>query len=336
MVNRRAQYGAKVDPVLTEYIHGYKNGRSIADFVAPVVNVASRSATIIQFTDDDFAIRDTLRSPGDKVKQEIVTYGNQKITLHQHARAAKVPVEHYEEANEIGRVNLLGASIKRVSERIAQSWEKEIVDVITEPTEYETSLAIDITALPWSNPSSDPEDDVINANEEVRKEIGCYATRGVISADTYNALRRHPLFRDRIKYTSPQSINEQLLGSWFGLPGGIRVSTRLFLDETTGAKVDFMQGQMVLFYNPEDEGLQAGPATGEGNGIFMNVHDNDRATPSAFYTYSLSGYPYVEPEYKDKSCNSYLANMYAEQKFIPTALGSTGKIGGAALIYNAV
>lgn len=326
-----------VDPVATELVHGYCQAAPIAPFVAPVVTVNLRAGRIVKFGLENFALRDTIRNPGDYFKRERVIYGEGSgYTIHQHARAAEVTREDYEEADEAVQVDLRAEAIAKVNERIAQSWENEVIQGITDTAAYEASLAIDLTALPWTNASSDPEADVIAANELIRAQIGCYATRAVCAPDVYNALRLHPKFQDRIKYTTPGTVNEQLLAQYFGLPGGIRVAQRVYLDESVNPPVlkSFMEGQFVMFYNPEDANggvIDANP----GGGMFMNTNANTKAKPSAWYTYALRGYPIATPERFDEDHDVYVTKVIFEQQFVSTSLGATGLIGAAALLYNA-
>ena len=326
-----------VDPVATEVVHGYCNARVLAPFIAPVVTVNLRAGKIVKFGLENFAIRDTIRNPGDYFKRERVTYTSDQYFIHQHARAAEVTREDYEEASEAVAVDLRAEAIRKVSERIAQSWENEVIGGITDTAAYEASLAIDLTALPWTNASSDPEADVIAANELIRAQIGCYGTRAVMAPDVYNALRLHPKFQDRIKYTSPGVINEDLISQWFGLPGGVRVAQRVYLDESVNPPVlkDFMEGQFVLFYSPEDEGSRPGQPQAGDAGIFMNTNDNTKAAPSSWYTYALRGYPIATPERFDEDHDVYVTKVVFEQAFVSTSLGANGLIGAAALLYNA-
>ncbi len=325
-----------VDPVATEVVHGYDQANSIADFVAPVVTVNLRAGKIVKFGRENFAVRNTIRNPGDTFKRERLNYENDSYYIHQHARAAEVAREDYEEANEAVRVDLRAEAINLVNERIYQSWEKEVVDGITDTAAYETSLSIDITALPWTNSRSDPEADVIAAKELVRAQIGSYPTRAVVAPDVFNALKLHPKFQDRIKYTTPGAVNEDLIAQWFGLPGGIRVAERVFLDETVNPPIlrDFMQGQMVLFLSPEDS-RSGSFARNNGAGVFLNKNANSKARPSFAYTYSLSGYPVATPERFDEDNETYVTKVIFEQRFVPTGIGATGLIGAGALIYNA-
>jgi hypothetical protein len=153
----------------------------------------------------------------------------------------------------------------------------------------------------------------------------------VIDTGTYNVLKFHPIFRDRIRYTSAGSVNLDMLAAWFDLPRGVMVAQRVFLDQESGDLVDFFTpGTAVLFYAPE------GQMTKDANGAtFMPLETSDRGVPSAFYTYQLSGYPVVESERYDPDAKIFLNDVIAEQSVIPVGLGQTGKVG-AAFLANSV
>lgn len=324
-----------VDPVATELVHGFSQANTAAPFIAPVVTVKQRAGQVVTFGKESFALRNTLRSPGDRFERERVQYSSQPYYIHQHARGAEVAVEDYEEADEVASINLRSEAINQVNLRIAQSWENEVITGITNIADYEPTNTFDLTALPWSNTSSDPEADVLAAREAIRSQIGRYPTRAVISPDVFNALKLHPKFQDRIKYTSTGVVTEDLLAQYFGLVGGIRVVEGVYYDEATDNLIDFMNGQMVMFYSPEDAGGSSF-AKMNGGGIFTNVNSNTKAKPSAWYTYALSGYPVAFNERLDEDRYVYVSDIIFEQRFVITNLGATDKVGAAALLYNLV
>jgi len=319
------------DPVLTNVAHGYYQADSIAPFVAPVVPVMTRAGKIIKFTKESFAVQQTRRAPGENIKRVGVTYDNESYFLYQHAVGAEIPIELYEEAlNGEAKVNLREMAVSRAAAIIAQSWEQEVIDVITDATNYETSLVISATgAEKFDNVGTDPERFIQAVKEAIRAQVGIYPTRAIIDPQTYNALKFAEIFRDRVKYTNTGSITLDMLAQWIGLPGGIKVAQRVYLNDE-GLLQDFMpRGTMVLFYNPEDEiGSQGSQAT------FMPDEMADNARPSAFYTYQLQGYPVVEPERYDKDRKVFVSDVCAEQNVVPVGLGNTGKIGAAALLTD--
>lgn len=326
-MSTNAQYRVS-DPVLTELIHGYASAESIAPFVAPVVAVQTRSGKIVKFTKENFAVMSTRRAPGETIKRVNVNYTNENYHLYQHAVGAEVPEEQYQEAiNGAARINLREMAANRAMAAVMQSWELEVVNKITDNAIYEPSL--DITtglADQFDNAGSDPEVYVQSIKELIRGQVGVYPTRAVMDVESFNALKFHPIFRDRIKYTTTGTVNLDLLAQWLDLPGGIMIAAKTFLGDD-GTLQDFMpRGTMVLFYAPEDTST-------DPNGMsFLPDENSDIAQPAAFYTYQLDGYPIASIERFDDDRRVYVTDVLAEQHIVEVGLGATGKVGAAALV----
>ncbi len=317
-----------VDPVLTQHMHGYMQAGTIAPFVAPTVPVTSRSGKIIRFTKEAFALINTQRSPGDKIQRIGVTYTNDKYSLIQDAIAGEVTVEEYEEAiDNGGNIDLKTMAASRAGEATMQSWENRVVSTITDSSLYETNNTAALTGTDrFDDPSSDPEAIMNDIKEAVRQQVGVYPNSAVISPKVFLALKNHPKFQDRIKYTGTGSINLKLLEEFFDLSRGIRIAQRMYLDDNGTDLVDFMPNQMVVFFHPD------GPVS-EG---FMPLPGADRAKPSYAYTYARKGYPVVNKERYDDDCRTFLYDVVTEQELVLTGLGATGKVGAGYLLEDVV
>lgn len=326
------------DPVIQQVVHGFVQADSIADFVAQRVPVDVRAGKVIKFGKEQFAVSDTRRAPGSRIERVQTGYGYEEFNLQQHACSGVVTEEEYQEAiNGEARIDLRANAALRAANEIAQSWEAEVLNTIIKPSAYEPSCqSVLAGATQFSDAGSDPEITIQNAKEAVRAQIGLYPNAAIISSDVYNALKFHPLFRDRVKYTSTGSINLNMLANWFDLPAGIKVAQRVKLDSATGTLTDMMpKGTILLFYKQE-----AGMPDADGNGgsgnIFVPVNGADRANPSFAYTYSLRGYPIATKERFNEDYRVFLSDVIVEQKIVLTGMGETGKVGAGYLFQNVV
>lgn len=313
------------DPVVTQVVHGYVQAESIAPFVAPVVNVTARSGKVVKFGKEQFAVGNSRRAPGAVIPRVGVTFSSENYVINQHAWAAEVTEEEYEEAmSSDAQIDLRSQAVLRAASSVAQSWEKEVIETITTAGNYESGNVLTLSGTDqFSNAASDPESIVVDASETIRSQVGVYPNSAIISPKVYNALRLHPIFKDRIKYTSDRSVNLDMLANWFNLPRGIKVASRVYLGPD-GSLMDFMNDSMVLFYNPEGE-------IGEG---FMAVDGADRAKPSFAYTYSLNGYPIATPERYDDNTRTFVTDVIFEQSLNLVGLGATGKCGAGFLLQD--
>lgn len=326
------------DEVLTNVVLGYKNADSIANFVAPVVTVPTRGGLIKKFGKENFAVVPTRRSPYDTIKRISSAYTTERYQLEQHAIAGEISYEEAEEAIEgQAEEDLRKLTALRAAEAISQSWEDEIATLITNGALYEANLqqALAGTAQ-FDDPASRPELTIDDVKEAVRSQIGVPPNAAVCDVKTFRGLQRNETFNNRIAFTNPGSVTEEMLANWFGLKKGLKVAYRKRLDEATGDLVDIMpEKTMVVFYHPEgtssnDDTLYY-PDT-----VFMNVHGNNRAIPAAFYTYQRKGYPIAGSEQFDENTRTWWTPVIAEQSIIPVGLGSNGLIGAAYLLTDTV
>jgi hypothetical protein len=316
------------DPVITSVVQGYVQEESIAPFVAPVVPVYARAGRIVKFTKEQFVVVDTSRAPGEEIKKLTVSYTNENYTVNQHAAAGKVTEEEYEEAAaNVSGIDLRIAAAQRATQAVMQSWEREVVSTITNPALYEADCVQALAGTDkFNDPVSDPDQVISAAKEAVRSQIGLYPNSAVISPKVFNALKNHPLYRDRIKYTSSGSVNLDMLATWLDLSRGIKVASRVYLDPVTNKLVDFMTDDMVLFYSPEGD-------VGRG---FMPTPGASKETPAYAYTYSLSGYPIAMTEHYDENTRSFITDVVFEQALILTGMGATDKCGSGFLLRNVI
>ena len=315
------------DQVLTDIALSYFQAEACAPFVAPTVNVPLRSGKIIRFPKDLFAVRDTRRSPyGYIERSRVIEYETSTFYLEQHAEAAVVSFEDYEEADEgDANINLKQIAVNQVMEVIAQSVEVETLDLIVDPANYEAGLAISATgAQKFTDSGSDPEAFVRSLKELVRSQIGVYPNSMIISTDVYNTLTLHPTFRERVKHTTPDNIDLDLLAAWFNLPRGIKVAQRLKVDEATGDLVDIFPNEtLVLFYNPQAQagGLGARGQSEANLPNFQPLYGMNRETAAFAYTYTLAGTPSVGQERVDLDYRIFINDVVLEAKPILVSIG---------------
>lgn len=76
-----------------------------------------------------------------------------------------------------------------------QSWEVHVAEQVTDPTLYEPENVLDLSnidggAQQFNSATSDVEVLLDDAKETVRRQIGIYPNKMVISPDGFNALKR--------------------------------------------------------------------------------------------------------------------------------------------------
>lgn len=328
------------DRVLSDIALSFYQAEACAPFVAPTVNVPLRSGKIVQFPKDIFAIRDTRRSPyGYIERSRVIEYEAKTFYLEQHAHAAVVSFEDYEEAEEgdFG-VDLKSIAVSQVMETISNSVEVETIDMVVDPANYEAGLSISATgSQKFTDSGSDPEAFIRSLKELVRSQIGVYPNSMVISTDVYNTLTLHPTFRERVKHTTTDTVDLDLLAVWFGLPRGIKVAQRLKLDEATGDLVDIFPNEtLLLFYSPQAAFGSLGAKNGSEGGApqFKPVYGINKETAAFAYTYTLSGTPSVGQERVDLDYRIFINDVLVEAKPILVSIGDNDLSSAGVLVTD--
>lgn len=311
------------DPVFTKLAHGYRNPRpGVADFISPRVPVPTRSGQIIKFGKEEFAVTDTKRAPGTNIMREGTSYTSDKFMLSQDALAAEVPYEFVEEANQVGLRNLQRLYLNKVLNKLMLGWEVEVLDLVTDQSNFETSLTSSVTSK-WDT-TSDPQSDIFSAKSAVRAQSAVYPNSMVIGPDVYQALITNDTIREQFKYTNAGSISLDMLAGYFDLTRGIRVSEQV--KEVNGGFVDIMPPKSaLLFYAPPN--VTTGALSG-------SAVDADMGTPSFCYTYTHQEYPQVTPYREDPDRRVLVADVIHEHQAVITGIGQTGKAGAGYLLTN--
>ena len=315
-----------VDPVFTKLAHGYTMPLlPVADFIAPIVPVDSRTGTVVQFGKSDFSISDTKRSPGSTILRQKATYGSSKFSLSQDALAAEVPFEHVDQGKKTGLNQLKQVNLNKVLNQLALGWEHEVISIVTNPDNFEPSL-VGTVANKWNSSSSNPQRDIFDAAAAIRAQCAAYPNSMVIGPDVYHELLINEYVREQFKYTSGGNVSLEVMANFFGLSRGIRVATQV--REVDDAFVDIMPPKSVLlFYSPNT--TSTGTLSGQSVSSILG-------NPSFCYNYTLRESPQVSPFRQDLDRRVYVADVIMEKQAVITGIGQSGKAGAAYLLTNVI
>lgn len=325
MPGKLERFKRLADPVTTNIAHGYAQADPVAQFIAPPVPVTSRFGYTIMFDKAQFAVIETLRATRATIERVSPDFDSKKYAIEQRALSSSVSFEEDEEASSpSSQFNLRSLALNHTLGLLAQSWENNVLTMVSDPNVYEPSLVTNLaTAVDkLTSSTSDPEGIFEIGKEAVRAQCGVYPNAAVLSPDAYLAIRRHEKIKERIK--TSESPTPDVLASIFDLPQGVRVARRVKL-KADGTLENMFDNKILLFYRPEDE-LASG---------FTPSPGSTRAKPSFAYTYTLDGYPVVEEERVDENTREYLSDVIVEQSVQLTGLGVTGKAAAGYLITGA-
>ena len=292
---------AVVDPILSTHARGYRNSEFISHLVFPRVTIPNRSMRVLKFGKEAFRMMNTRRAPGANKKRVQYGYASDPGALVQDALEGLVPVEHQQEAMSVPGIDLASGAINMVLDIIDLGHEHEAAQLARTPANYAAANRVALTGADrWSSETSDPQADIDEAKEAIRRMIGRYPNTLTLGPSAFNALKRHPKIKEQFKYTGRDSITTAMLAAYFDVERVI-VGKAVWLPETAG------DDQPATDVWGDDAILSYVPTTGS------NFQE-----PSYGYTYELSGYPQVRQPYFENSNDSWIYPTTTERRVILT------------------
>lgn len=262
---------AHVDSLLTDISVAYKQNATnfIASQAAPEIAVAKQSDLYRIFAKNDW-MRDEfrLRAPGTESYR--VGYQLSTSSYYCDVWAASEMIDDQLRANfdQPGDPDI--AATEHLTQLAMIRRERAFMTDCFSTSLWGTTTTL-TGADQWSDPvGSDPKEDAHTAISTVLQNTGLAPNTMVVGFQVHQALQRHPLVREQFKYTSAESINEQMLARFFEVDKYL-VSKAVYATnaENATAAQAFASGKHCLFaYVAPNPGLM---------------------TPSAMYTFTWSG-----------------------------------------------
>lgn len=281
-----------IDPILTQHARGYVNTDLVGRFLFPAVTMPTRAAKRIEFDRSAFHRRQTRRAPGARIAQLEFGYEGKPVALHQEALRSNIPFEHQQEADAVPGIDLAQTALDIVLAVIALEKEIQQAEVARNAALYpaENKLALAGTDK-WSDPLSDPQEQMNDAVEVIRKRTGRRPNTLLVGATARGALKVHPKIRDHFKYTQTAAISNVMIAEYLDIPTVI--SGDAIYDTGDAVSVDVWGNDAILAYVPPE--------------AMRNM-----ALPSYGYTYQLAGQPVVEGTKWDDDSKSWYNDVIDE------------------------
>lgn len=292
-----------IDPVLTEFARGYKHPERVGHVLFPRVEVNARGGQVIQFGKESFRLYSAKRAPGAMTVSVGFGYEGEAYWLEQEALDAKVPREHMEDATQVPGIDLGKRSTNMVMHMLTLNLEAQQAKLACDPANYDANHKMAFSGSDfWSDPNSDPVEDVETAKEVVRRASGVEPNRLVVSKPGFNALKFHPKIVERFKYTTSESITAKMIANILDIETlAVGKSVALTSPDPDAEFDDVWGNDAVLAYVPDE------PQGAE--------------EPSFGYTYTLKAHPFVEkPEWKG-DVKSWIYGVTYER--MPVLVGAT-------------
>ena len=214
-----------VDAILTNISVAYmqKAENFIADKVFPVVPVDKQSDKYFKYTKNDW-LRDEAQLRADGTESVGSGYNITTETYSAEVYAIHKDVGDQTRANADAPINVDREAAEFVTHRLLTRREIQFVNDFMQGGVW-GETASGVAASPttgeftqWSNyTDSDPIEDIEAGKAAILSVTGYEANTLVLGYDVFRALKHHPDLVDRIKYTSSQTITEDMLARMFDI-----------------------------------------------------------------------------------------------------------------------
>lgn len=281
-----------VDPVLTTHARGFKHPDRVGHLLFPTAETPARGLKRLEFNRDSFKRYATARAPGAATRRVQFGYEGKIVSLDQQSLEGVVPFEHMEEAANGPSLDLRREAVNGVLDIITLAREVAQANLATDAAQYPVDHVQSLSGTDqWSDSASDPKAVIAAARETIRKSIGVRPNTLVLSPGAYNALEDHPLIVEKFKFSSAESVTQDMMARYFGVET-LAVGDAVEADDA-GVFQDVWGNNAVLAYVPGHD-------------------EQSMRTPAYGYTYQLRGYPAVEVPYTDRNAKSWIVPVTDE------------------------
>jgi len=214
-----------VDAILTNISVAYMQRAEnfIADKVFPVVPVDKQSDKYFVYDKNDW-LRDEAQVRTDGTESVGSGYNIATATYYADVFAIHKDIGDQTRANADAPINVDREAAEFVTHRLLTrreiqfnndfmttgKWASDVTGVAASPTTGQT--------IQWSDyTNSDPIEDIERGKAGILSVTGLEANTLVLGYDVFRSLKNHPDLVDRIKYTSSQTITEDMLARMFDI-----------------------------------------------------------------------------------------------------------------------
>lgn len=202
-----------VDRAMTQISIGYSNAEYIGGMVFPIVSVEKQSDVYFLFDKGAWLRRRAEpRAVGTRANRGGYKLSTASYLALPYAFATPVPDEVRDNADEPLRPDIEATEF--ATDALLLDLEIRVADLVSTCGNW---LNASNPSASWTNfANSDPFNDIDTIRDAISKQIGRMPNTAVMSWDVWKALRNHPDFLDRVKYTRAGGrVEVSDIAAWF-------------------------------------------------------------------------------------------------------------------------
>jgi hypothetical protein len=299
-----------IDPVLTNVARGFPQQMLAGLTLFPAVNVQLSGGNVIGFGREEFRLYNLRRAPGAATARVPFGYAAQSYALVQDAVEVPVPREHMRDASRQPGIELGTIATQKGMRILMLGLEQEQATLARTLGSYPAANRITLGGgARWTDTGVDPTSSIETGREAIRAAIGLYPNVAVLSAKAFAACRQNTQLLERFKYTTADSITEEMLARLWNLERVV-VGKSVTVDQAD-VPSDVWGGDVILAYTA--------------------IGSLSAAEPTFGYTYTMEVHPLVEQAYWEANTKSWIYPVTYERVAV-VAGGGAGYLIQTAVV----
>lgn len=208
-----------IDNILTKVVLGYNLEQQFTgQHLFPDISVPQMGGKILKFGKEAYIVRNTVRAPGETVRDIGFAYSSDNYTLENRLLEGKVPEEFVAEMAKGPGLKAQTEAVNIVMQTMRLEGEANKAKLATSTSAYATGHTEALSGTDqWDNAASDPLAAISDAKAKIRKSTGQYPNVLHLDVYAYEALKRHPKIIEHFKYTGAASITTAMLATYFDI-----------------------------------------------------------------------------------------------------------------------
>lgn len=204
------------DQALENVSIAYKPGDLIAQELCPMVPVQHESNKYYVYSKDQLVLPETARGVSAEANKASFSLSTATYRLQEHA--LKDFISDRARQNADAALNLEVDAVEHLTNLILMRQEVELADLIGSGLSWANTTSLTST-FAWSANTtlSNPLLFVDSAASTIMQQSGMKPNTLLINDPTFRAAKEHVSIVDRIKYTSAESVSEELLAKLFNV-----------------------------------------------------------------------------------------------------------------------
>lgn len=206
-----------IDAALTDVAIAYIQDQTnfIASQAMPTKPVQHQTNKFFKFVKDDWNRDDAVkkRAPGEAAPRSGMTLSNDSYSAD--AWWTEVPLSDMVRSNADPSLPLDQAASRLVTQRMLIRKDRLFVTKFLATGIWGTDVVGATDFTKWDDYASDPQKDIDTGKNVILKNTGFEPNKLTVAYNVHQALKRHPLIKDQIKYTTSESITEAIIAKFF-------------------------------------------------------------------------------------------------------------------------